>query len=73
MPVSAAREGFTPAQAADLLKRFNNEAALQGGEAYYDFVLARGVHFAMDLQYVNPAQGQNKNALIGGVRLRIRF
>jgi hypothetical protein len=45
----------------------------RGGGPYYDFVLARGVHFGMDLQYVNPAQGQNKNALIAGVRLRIRF
>jgi CubicO group peptidase (beta-lactamase class C family) len=32
IPVSAARQGFTPAQAADLLKRFNNEEALKGGD-----------------------------------------
>jgi CubicO group peptidase (beta-lactamase class C family) len=31
-PVSAAKKGFTPAQAADLLKRFNNEEALKGGD-----------------------------------------
>lgn len=32
LPVSVAKQGFTPAQAADLLKRFNNEEALKGGD-----------------------------------------
>lgn len=32
LPVSIAKEGFTPEQAADLLKRFNNEEALKGGD-----------------------------------------
>lgn len=45
----------------------------QGAEVYYDFAVARGIHFGLDLQYVDPAQAQYKNALIAGARLRFRL
>ena len=32
LPVTAAKQGFTPDQAADFLKRFNNEEAMKGGD-----------------------------------------
>jgi CubicO group peptidase (beta-lactamase class C family) len=69
MPVGAARQGFTPAQAADLLKRFNNEEALKGGDVslfgYSNFsevqrtaVIARNGPVVMLDRKIDPRIGQ---------------
>jgi len=69
MPVSAARQGFTPAQAADLLKRFNNEEALKGGDvslfAFSNFtevqkvaVIGRNGPVVMLERRIDPKLGQ---------------
>lgn len=52
------------------LVEFDDET---GVEAYYNYAITPWAIVAADLQYVNPAAGGNDNALVGGVRLRIRF
>lgn len=56
--------------AIDPLAEFADES---GVEVFYNFHVTRWFHLTADIQYVNPATGQNKNTLVGGVRLRVRF
>ena len=52
------------------LATFDDE---QGIEAYYDFLVTPWLRFALDLQYVNPATAANNNALMAGLRVKIRL
>ena len=45
----------------------------QGIEVFYNFAATPWFHIALDLQYIDPASGDNKNALVGGLRTRIIF
>ena len=52
------------------LLKFQDE---QGIEAFYNCALSEWLQVTADLQYVNPALGDTNNALVGGLRARIRF
>lgn len=52
------------------LVAFNDE---QGIEAFYKFVVTDWLLVTADLQYVEPAQGDKDDALVGGLRATIRF
>jgi porin len=50
--------------------RFTDE---QGVEAFYNYVVKDWLMVSGDLQYVNPALGDTKNAFVTGVRVRLRL
>ncbi len=45
----------------------------QGIEAFYNCAATDWLQVTIDLQYVNPALGDTDNALVGGLRARVRF
>jgi porin len=50
--------------------RFNDE---HGIEAYYDYAVTPWLHITADVQRIDPANGDNDNALVAGLRSNIRF
>ena len=52
------------------LVNFDDE---QGIEVFYNFAATPWFHIAFDLQYIDPASGDNQNALVGGLRTKIVF
>jgi len=44
-----------------------------GVEAYYDYAVLGWLRVAADLQYVNPALGDARNAFVAGLRVGIRL
>lgn len=56
--------------AVDPLADFDDES---GVELFYNFHVTRWFYLTADIQYVNPATGQSENALVGGMRLKVRF
>ena len=49
---------------------FNDE---QGVEAFYSYAVTPWLKVTGDIQYIDPASGDNSNALVTGVRTNIRF
>jgi porin len=56
--------------AVDPFAVFDDE---QGIELFYTVAVTPWLHLSLDLQYVHPATGANANALVGGLRLRLRL
>jgi porin len=52
------------------LGRFEDESGFEG---FYNYVINPWLHLTGDIQYVDPVIGANKNAFIGGLRLRVRL
>jgi porin len=50
--------------------RFRDEAAL---EAFYTYAVTPWLHVGADIQYIKPASGSFKNALVPALRTQIRF
>lgn len=50
--------------------RFTDE---QGVEAFYNYMVKDWLMVSGDLQYVDPALGDTKNAFVAGVRVRVRL
>ena len=44
-----------------------------GIEAYYSWAVTPWLYFGPDIQYLNPARGRFKNALVVGLRMQIRI
>jgi len=49
---------------------FHDEGAI---EAYYSWAVTQWFHVAVNIQYINPATGSFKNALVPSLRTQIRF
>lgn len=45
----------------------------QGLEMFYSYAVTPWFHISGDIQYINPASGSSKNALVVGLRTNIRF
>jgi carbohydrate-selective porin OprB len=54
----------------DPIADFDNE---QGVELFYSYAFTPWLEVSADLQYLDPARGDNKGAFVGGLRARIRF
>jgi porin len=49
---------------------FHDESAI---EAYYNWAITPWLLLGADIQYINPARGDNDRALVGAIRMQIRF
>jgi porin len=56
--------------AIDPLAQFDDE---QGIELFYTVAVTPWLQLSLDLQYVHPATAVNANALVGGLRIRLRL
>ena len=56
--------------ATSSLISFENE---QGVEIFYNFAVTPWFRLTADLQWIDPASGDNENAWIGGLRANVRF
>ena len=54
----------------DPLVNFQDESAI---EAYYSWAVKSWLQLGANIQYINPATGDNKNALVPSLRMQIRF
>jgi porin len=50
--------------------RFRDEAAV---EAFYNYAVTPWLYVGADIQYIKPAAGSFKNALVPALRTQIRF
>jgi len=53
-----------------VVTEFHDEAAI---EAFYSWWVTPWLQIGADIQYINPARGDNKNALVPALRVQIRF
>ena len=54
----------------DPLVNFQDESAI---EAYYSWAVKSWLQLGADIQYIHPASGNNKNALVPSLRMQIHF
>lgn len=54
----------------DPLVNFDDESTI---EAYYSWAVKSWLQIGADIQYINPASGNNKNALVPSLRMQIHF
>jgi porin len=54
----------------DPLVEFDDESAI---EAFYNYAVTPWLYVAADIQYIDPARGDNEHALVSALRAQIRF